>query len=994
MYPSSSVDFLAEASYWTLDYMGPDIFTFCGAFYIGGYKVFYYGVKGIREYNHLPAHTSIYYRFTVELHGTWNNLQAIQFKFEGQSSSETATYTNTHNNLHTLFKPNECGSGVSGINDLVIWGHVRHSGPTLKLTILYLDPTGAVGSFGFRDVRLTFSSTTAPSPPSLHWFSLTLWTANPIIMGNPCPWWTYLDGSGICRQCPGNCHTCFGPGNHECSSCGTGYYDGTACVTCHTSCLTCDGPGDNDCMTCLKPLYLINKSCVPCNPPLVRQELTNANAPGSHFGFCSSPCPANDYIYPDGACFSVCDPILVSVINSTGKFCVSPCAPGLIVFSSGSCLSPSLCIYPMDLVTYGSTKICEYNCPLGTIKFKSTNLCIPISECKTPYKVVLYSGFASCEQACPNSPPDFTYWNNSCNTFCPNGMETTTIDGFPICNPPLCGVVNCSQCTSNGVANVVCPDFYRCDEYLGRFCLPYYDYYLEPMIIKAIVNGHILQVKVSPSSNGLEPGVNDSLHFSIDNLVPDVDYSYEIKHISLGIFQVRYILLEIPNITAMNARFIYSPDNLNLQTNIEVPRVVFIDTGVKKAAQNTKGSSQLLFLLFILTIIGMIMGGGISALWAALPESQYSYYLIYLNVDYIYQTQLYMQSMSSYDLLVGTDSESEDHQMLDPILKQSLPNRFYVLGYAPDFITNADQVLIQIFLMVGGLILADFILKHFRFPRQFFFIHKCLDTLLRILKWNGLLRQGLTYTLALSTAAFVQIFSSTFGHESNLLPLISAVVTIFVLAWALVKMYSLIKHTPLDRHNRAIHSKKYGTLWEDLNISQTFSKYYYWLTAIRGFVLAYVCVFCDMSPYLQIFVVMFYQLGIVALFIKDYKSLRPVFCEPTLNKVMLIEESLLLLMKVFILAFVFIRSTASNGTLVILGWLIVLPGASIQGLQIGYSIFQQIKHRKKFFKMVKATFNSVKNKKIKKIRRVNRIIRYPVLEKIEHIQNNEDHEIK
>jgi len=58
--------------------------------------------------------------------------------------------------------------------------------------------------------------------------------------------------------------------------------------------------------------------------------------------------------------------------------------------------------------------------------------------------------------------------------------------------------------------------------------------------------------------------------------------------------------------------------------------------------------------------------------------------------------------------------------------------------------------------------------------------------------------------------------------------------------------------------------------------------------------------------------------------------------------------------------------------------LIVLPGACIQGLQIGYSISQQIKYRKKFFRKVKLILNSIKKKKAKKIRRVNRNLRIQV----------------
>jgi len=554
-------------------------------------------------------------------------------------------------------------------------------------------------------------------------------------------------------------------------------------------------------------------------------------------------------------------------------------------------------------------------------------------------------------------------------------MKEVTIDGKLICSPPLCGMTDCSRCTSDGNSDLICPEYYYCDEYLGKFCLPYYDYYLETMIIKSILNGYILQAKVGPSKNGLVPGINDTLSITIDNLIVDVDYSIQINPLDLGIFQINLCILQELEITNMKAHFTYSPLNLNLEATLDLPRVIFIDSGVKKASENTKGNSQLLFLIFIITIIGMILGGGISALWAALPESQYAYYLIYLNIDYVHQVQLYLQSMSNYDFLAGSDSKTDDMRMMDPALKTSLPNRFYVLDYSPDFIPNTDQVFIQIFVLLGGALFASIILRYVRFPRQLFLLQKTLDLLLRFLKWNGLLRQVLTYTLPLSTAAFVQIYNSIFGKQTSFFPLASAVLTLVILVWALAKMYSLIQNPPSDRHQRAIYTKLYGTLWEDLNIDQLFSKYYYWLTALRGLVLAYVCVFCDMYPYIQIFVVLFYQVGVVGLFVRNLITLRPVFAEKNLNKIMFIEEALLLIMKTFILAFLFMRDSATNNTIIIMGWMIVLPGASVQIIQIGYSIYTQIQNRKKIYRMFQSASNFLKRKqKMKRIKRTHRFV--------------------
>ena len=961
--------FIAETSRWSIPYTGVERINYCGGtIFLGNSSVFTHGGAIHRTYTDLPPHNGIFYKMTLSLYGIWEPDQIISI----QIGSYSTIFQYTTSNLQQHFKQKHCNSGLDGIDDLKVYGHVLHNGDSVGISLAYSNPSNRLGNFGVRDIKLQFTPVTPPSVIQLYWFSQNLKANSSVLTGTSCDDITgFRNSTGGCEICDPMCEGCFGNLSSNCYSCLNGLYDGTQCISCDSTCQSCHGTLPSQCHSCAPSLYLHNNYCIPCNPPLIQTYIDSSIS--GRLGYCVSPCEASDFIYPDGSCLSTCETRLVSIINATGKFCLSPCSSGQMLYYISTCILDTDCLYPMDVVFYGSIPICEYICPSGQIKYKPTNRCIPISDCEVPYAIVDYNGFASCELGCANSPPIYTYWNNSCNTFCPSRMTVHSRGDALMCNPPICGVVNCSRCAYNGIENIICPDFYQCDIYLGRFCIPYYDYYLEAMVLKPILNGYILQVEVYPSKNGLPPGVNDTLLFTIDDLTLNEDYQYQITPVGIGLFQIKLQALKILNVTNMLAHFTYSPDNLNLRVTLDLPRTIYIDYGVKKAATTTESSSQLLFVLFLISITGMIMGGGLSALWAALPESQYSYYLIYLNIDYVHQTNVYLQSMSSYDLMAGDNSEIENLEMLAPILKKSLPNKFYFLDYSPDFITNADQVLIQIFIMFAGLIITDFIVRRVRFPRQFFIVQKILDKLLRILKWNGLLRQGLTYTLPLSTAAFIQIYSSIFGNNSSLFPLFSAVVTIIVLLWAMVKMYSLIKATPSDRHGRAIYSKLYGTLWEDLNMKETFSRYYYWLTALRGLVLAYVCVFCDLNPYLQIFIVIFYQAGIFALFVKSYKSVREVFCEGLLNKIMLVEEGLLLLMKVFILVFLFVRESASNNMLVLIGWMIILPGAANQGIQIGYSVYKQIKNRKKLYKLIQSTKNAFKNKKVKKIRRINRI---------------------
>jgi len=967
---ANAASFQSEISRWQTSYTGTAKYYSCNYYYFGDSNIFgFNGQTASRKYTGLPSHTSLTFQVYLGLKGTWNSGHKVEFRFDG----ELVTFSSPINSLNSYFSyfsNGACGNTYYGVFDLVLWGHVDHSLSDLEIIIQSGAP---LGTFGIRDFQMHFSNEPPPASPVSYWYSSRL--ASYGYKGTPCTssnMW-YNSTSGICQVCDPACWTCVGPGANMCGVCAAPrYFDGVNCTICHSSCFTCSGPGEDQCTSCTTPNYLLNNSCIACNSPLIQTSVSSAYG-GSTLGNCISPCEPHEFVYPDGSCFDTCDSRFNVSLKSSAMLCVYPCTSGQLLYNQSTCIDSTACLYPSIIVKYGALDICEYDCPAGTVKFRPTNACIPILDCNVPYTINIVNDWPLCELACNQTTHNYTYWNNSCDNFCPTRMRQNIIDDVQICNRPLCGVVNCTQCASNGFIHTLCPDYYYCDEYLGNFCLPYYNYYLEAILARSVKNGHILQVEVLPSKNGLVPGINDTITLSVDGLTAGLHYSADIIPAGLGSFQINLLLLQTVEASSLYARIIYSPDNLHLETQILLPRVIYISAGVEDAVKDTQTSSQLLFLVFIITIVGMILSGGISALWAALPESQYSYYLLYLNIDYIHQTRGYLQSLGSYDFLSGSGSENvEPNLLLVQVGKRSLPSKFFSLGYPEDFLTNTDQVLIQVFIMVTGLAIASLTLRYIRFPRQLSFVSGLLAKVLRMLKWNGLLRQALTYTLPVSTAAFIQIYSSIFGHAVKIFPLISAIVILTVLLLALGKMYTLIRNTPEDRHQRALYTKLYGTLWEDLNIKQKFSKYYYWMTAMRGLILAYVCVFLDLFPYIQISVLLIYQAVILAMFFKNHKGLRPVFVEPTLNRIMFIEEGLLLLMKALILIFLYYLNTATNANLILLGWLIVLPGALIQIIQIGYSFYRQLKNRKKIWKMIKMSTNFLHNKKIKRIRRTQR----------------------
>ena len=154
------------------------------------------------------------------------------------------------------------------------------------------------------------------------------------------------------------------------------------------------------------------------------------------------------------------------------------------------------------------------------------------------------------------------------------------------------------------------------------------------------------------------------------------------------------------------------------------------------------------------------------------------------------------------------------------------------------------------------------------------------------------------------------------------------------------------------------------------------TKYYYWLLSVRGILLAYLCVFFSLYPFIQLIVMTLFQGFIISLFFNGRK-LREVFETRSLTIMTLTEELLLLVTKAMILIFI-VSDYFVDGDdwFLTFGWLIILPGMISQIAQSLYLVGVKIKDRKKMVKKLKSIVDHIcrKKSKIQKIRRIQQVM--------------------
>ena len=199
--------------------------------------------------------------------------------------------------------------------------------------------------------------------------------------------------------------------------------------------------------------------------------------------------------------------------------------------------------------------------------------------------------------------------------------------------------------------------------------------------------------------------------------------------------------------------------------------------------------------------------------------------------------------------------------------------------------------------------------------------------------------------------AFVQIHLALFGEYYSAVVIVLSVLTLNILIFGLKKMHSLLMYIPLIRFDRILYSESYGTIWEGLMLTSK-TKYYHWVLALRGILLAYLCVFFDIYPLIQLSFLIVFQIGLMASFIEGLRIQR-LFSFKVFNVLAMIEELSILITKLMILTYLLASMYGYHNYLQVIGWLIVGPLLFNKLARIIYSSFNQFQNRKKIWLRIK-----------------------------------------
>ena len=585
-----------------------------------------YGDASIRTYEDLPDHNMIFFTIYVLILDGWSSSDSFSLKFD-----DIEVEFEAFPDGQTSFPTNACREGSERVGfQTTLQGKIPHEGSQLTFKLINKVTQDLLDRYlGFRSVSLLFATVPVAS-------RTTKLCGDLRAISHPnnclCPEGSYYDGAD-CIGCDPACRMCLGPSRSDCVICATDYmFNGTHCIKCHLSCEECFGETVNECTKCKSDKFLIDTSCVDaCNYPLIDKHTDPKT--------CESPCPSEKFIAPNRECLDTCDYPLAQNLVSTKQLCISNCVDPMMLDNDNECTLS--CDYPRAIFHNGPFEICGYPCQPGQIAYYN-NTCLPL-PCSSPFMIQVFNDYEVCVLSCANAN-NFIYWDETCHSTCPYPLIAEQVNDYQVCQVPNCDNSPCETCSTDAD----CPVGYYCNIGIGGVCLRLTSYTLRSGITKTILNGYIIRVEVVPLI-GIPEGTDDVLDVLAMILVVNDDFTIDVQKVSKGIFIVTFEIFDTLQIDKIPIYFTYAPGSLDLKSKLEMPKVPYISPGLQEAAQIVKTGSIVSFGLLAVSTVGFAMTGGLGSLWSFLPENQYTYYLIYLNINYPYHSKTYFRSLANYD---------------------------------------------------------------------------------------------------------------------------------------------------------------------------------------------------------------------------------------------------------------------------------------------------------------------------------------------------------
>jgi len=241
-----------------------------------------------------------------------------------------------------------------------------------------------------------------------------------------------------------------------------------------------------------------------------------------------------------------------------------------------------------------------------------------------------------------------------------------------------------------------------------------------------------------------------------------------------------------------------------------------------------------------------ILGGNPALLWPLLNLFQAFYYLIFIDVNYPANVQMFLKIFSMGSLsFIPNPMEWFVHNINDYDLP--VPKRYNDYSFSGLFLNNSGNELLLIALTFGGYWISKACRKWLR--RVPTTIRFSTNKTVEWFEWSGILRSLITSYTDIAQAVFLQLRVLTFSSTVFTLSSVIAFLTLGFIVGFPVLIFVIIRR--FDDHPELLFIK-YETLGKEYSLKNKSSRNFLVIWLFRRLIMCLSLVFLQGYPYMQI----------------------------------------------------------------------------------------------------------------------------------------------
>lgn len=388
---------------------------------------------------------------------------------------------------------------------------------------------------------------------------------------------------------------------------------------------------------------------------------------------------------------------------------------------------------------------------------------------------------------------------------------------------------------------------------------------------------------------------------------------------------------------------------------LKVPKTLIMSSSLKGVSKYAPSFNKISDSSF-----GAIFTIGINiVLWPMMTFRQFIGYFIYLNTVFPAQVELFLSVFTTNwnDFLPNplgfvTDSLSSDIQAItgnsENARKYQPPAKFIKYGITSFFIETGTPVLTLNFILLILITCLRIARKHFslrRFPiLRYIYIN---------IRWNFIFRLFLENGAPLALSTFLQLRRFSWINVYTTISVGLSIISLLYIVFMAQFILGMLQDRDPEHLNTAKIRRLYSTLYENIHLNNSASKYYHTMMFFRSMLITFMVSFVENMPYLQILPLIGFNIILVY-----YLFFKISFEKSNLNKINRMKEVLILIAEVFIFCLNF--EGKSEGYYSALGWIMIALLSVAVITEFVYTIIIQFRVLKKIFVNRKTILKDIK----------------------------------